>query len=282
MLIIKIGGAAGIDYGPLCADLAERWAAGERIVLCHGGSDGANRLGEQLDHPARFVTSPSGHTSRLTDRATLEIFMMATALLNRQLVERLRGLGVNALGLSGLDGGLLSGTRKSTIRIVENGRQRMIRDDWTGTVESVNAALLGTLLDAGYLPVIAPLGVSAAGEPFNIDGDRGAAMVAAAMRAESLLLLTNVPGLLREFPDESTLISRLPASQLEATLGVAQGRMKKKLLGASEALAGDVGRVIIADGRAEQPVSAALAGAGTHIVEVRSQESEVRGWDSAS
>jgi [amino group carrier protein]-L-2-aminoadipate 6-kinase len=265
MLIIKIGGAAGIDYGPLCADLAERWAAGERVVLCHGGSDGASRLGEQLDHPARFVTSPSGHTSRLTDRATLEIFMMATALLNRQLVERLRGLGVNALGLSGLDGGLLSGTRKSSIRIVENGRQRIIRDDWTGTVESVNAALLGTLLDAGYLPVIAPLGVSAAGEPFNIDGDRGAAMVAAALRAESLLLLTNVPGLLREFPDESTLIGRLPAGELEANLGVAQGRMKKKLLGASEALAGGVARVIIADGRAARPVSNALGGAGTHI-----------------
>ena len=263
MLIIKIGGAAGIDYGPLCADLAERWAAGERVVLCHGGSDGANRLGEQLDHPARFVTSPSGHTSRLTDRATLEIFMMATALLNRQLVERLRGLGVNALGLSGLDGGLLSGTRKSTIRIVENGRQRMIRDDWTGTVESVNAALLGTLLDAGYLPVIAPR------SPSMLNGSP------AALRAESLLLLTNVPGLLREFPDESTLIGRLPAGELEANLGVAQGRMKKKLLGASEALAGGVARVIIADGRAARPVSNALDGAGTHI-EARSQKSEVR------
>ncbi len=265
MIVVKIGGAAGIDYGPLCADLAGLVAAGERIVLCHGGSDGASTLGERLDHPPRFVTSPSGHTSRLTDRATLEIFMMATALLNRQLVERLRGLGVNALGLSGMDGGLLQGARKASIRIVENGRQRIVRDDWTGTVEQVNAPLLTTLLDGGYLPIIAPLAVGAAGEPLNIDGDRGAAMVAAALAAETLLLLTNVPGLLREFPDEASLIAQLPAAELEATMAVAQGRMKKKLLGAGEALSGGVRQVVISDGRREQPISAALAGAGTHI-----------------
>ena len=122
MLVVKIGGAAGIDYAPLCADLAVLVARGERIVLCHGGSDGASQLGERLDHPPQFVVSPSGHTSRLTDRTTLEIFIMATGLLNRQLVERLHGLGINALGLSGLDGGLLRGTRKSTaIRAAADG-----------------------------------------------------------------------------------------------------------------------------------------------------------------
>lgn len=266
MLVIKIGGAAGIDYGPLCADIASLISRGERIVLCHGGSDGANTLGERLDHPPRFVTSPSGHTSRVTDRATLDIFMMATALLNRQLVERLRGLGLDALGLSGMDGGLLRGTRKATIRIIENGRQRVLRDDWTGTVEHVNTPLLTTLLEGGYLPVLAPLAVSDAGEPLNIDGDRGAAMLATALEADTLLLLTNVAGLLRAFPNETTLIPQLAAADLATTLDVAQGRMKKKLLGASEALAGGVRRVIISDGRAEQPVSTALAGAGTHIV----------------
>ncbi|GAA5530039.1 [LysW]-aminoadipate kinase [Herpetosiphon gulosus] len=266
MLVIKIGGAAGIDYSNLCADIAGLAAQGQPIVLFHGGSDGANTLGEQLGHPPRFITSPSGHTSRQTDRRTLEIFMMATALLNRQFVERLRGLGVNALGLSGIDGGLLQGTRKTNVRAVENGRVRVIRDDWTGSIDQVNRGLLQTLLSAGYLPVIAPLAVSKAGEPLNIDGDRGAASVAAALEAETLLLLTNVSGLYRNFPDESSLIDRLPRTELaQATEKLAQGRMKKKLLGAQTALEAGVHRVIIGDGRRDQPISAALAGHGTII-----------------
>lgn len=265
MLTIKIGGAAGVDYGALCDDLAQLWQRGERVILVHGGSHGANTLAEQLGHPAKFITSPSGHTSRYTDRRTLEIFMQATALLNRQLVEQLRARGVNALGLSGMDGGILHGTRKANIRSVENGKIRMIRDDWTGSIEHVNSSLLTMLLETGYLPVIAPLAVSDKGEPLNIDGDRGAAMIAAALHAETLLLLTNVAGILREFPDESTLISHIPASELDDVMNLVQGRMKKKILGAQTALAGDVQRVIIADGRRATPISDALTGIGTSI-----------------
>ncbi|RPJ18040.1 MAG: [LysW]-aminoadipate kinase, partial [Chloroflexi bacterium] len=94
---------------------------------------------------------------------------------------------------------------------------------------------------------------------------RAAAMVAAALKAEALILLTAVPGLMKKFPDESTLIRQLPQSQLLAASEAAQGRMKKKVLGAQEALKGGVGRVIIADGRIEKPISAALTGTGTVI-----------------
>ena len=113
--------------------------------------------------------------------------------------------------------------------------------------------------------MIAPLAVSRQGEALNVDADRAAAMLAAALQAETLVLLTAVPGLMRSFPDESTLIHNLPASQLPEALESAQGRMKKKVLGAEEALEGGVRRVIIADGRVENPISAALAGAGTVI-----------------
>ncbi len=265
MLVVKIGGAAGIDYTPLCANIAELHAAGERIVLVHGGSDGANQLGMRLDHPPRFVSAPSGHVSRYTDRQTLEIFMMATALLNRQLVEQLAGLGLPALGLSGLDGGLLRGRRKDTIRIVEDGRQRILRDDWTGTAHTVNTPLLTTLLDAGYLPVIAPLAVSAHGEALNIDADRGAALLAGALGAAALVLLTNVPGLLRDVYDPTALITHIPAAELEQFQPLAHGRMKKKLLGAAEAIQGGVPQVVLADGRRQQPLSRALRGEGTVI-----------------
>jgi acetylglutamate/LysW-gamma-L-alpha-aminoadipate kinase len=113
--------------------------------------------------------------------------------------------------------------------------------------------------------VIAPVAVSEKGEALNVDADRAAAMVAAALKAETLILLTAVPGLLKNFPDESTLIRQLPQSQLAAASEAAQGRMKKKVLGAEEALKGGVRRVMIADGRIEQPISAALLGSGTLI-----------------
>ena len=145
MIVVKVGGGAGIDYDALCADIAGLWAAGRRLVLLHGGSHETNLLAERLGHPPRFVTSPSGYTSRYTDRATLEIFMMAYAgKVNKLIVERLQRLGVNAVGLSGLDGRLLEGQRKAAIRIVEDGKQKVLRDDWTGTVERVNGGLLAS------------------------------------------------------------------------------------------------------------------------------------------
>lgn len=265
MYVIKIGGAAGIHLEKLCQDVATLWRDQYPMMLVHGGSDETNRLAEQLGYPPRFVTSVSGHTSRLTDRRTLEIFMMATAAINRRLVEHLQALGVNAIGLSGLDGKLIQAKRKEAIRVLENGRQRIIRDDWTGTPVRVNTLLLNTLLEAGYVPVIAPLAISPTGEALNIDGDRGAAAIASALKAAALIILTNVPGLLRDFPDESTLIERIAHTDLDSAMNSAEGRMRKKMLGASEALAGGVRRVVIADGRRESPLQAALAGEGTVI-----------------
>jgi acetylglutamate/LysW-gamma-L-alpha-aminoadipate kinase len=266
MIVVKVGGGVGIDYDALCADIAELWQAGQRLALVHGGSHETNMLAERLGHPPRFVTSPSGYTSRYTDRETLEIFMMAYAgKVNKLIVERLQRLGVNALGLSGLDGRLLEGKRKAAIRIIEDGKQKVLRDDWTGTVERVNGGLLATLLDAGYLPVVAPLASSNDGEALNVDGDRAAAALATGLGADTLLLLSNVPGLLRAFPDETTLIASIARADVEEYVPVAQGRMKKKVLGAAEALAGGVGRVILGDARSARPISRALAGQGTVI-----------------
>ena len=265
-IVVKLGGTEGLDFSAICQDAASLLARGQRLVLVHGGSAEANQLGEAVGYPPRFITSPSGYTSRYTDRRTLEIFAMAVnGKVNTLLAESLQRLGVNALGLSGLDGRLMSATRKDTIQSIENGKRKVIRDDYTGKIEAINTPLLQTLLEAGYLPVIAPLAVSAAGEALNVDADRAAAMLAAALQAGTLLLLTAVPGLLRSFPDESTLIHILPRQKLADALNYAEGRMKKKVLGAQEALQGGVGRVIIADGRVQNPISDALSGKGTII-----------------
>jgi [amino group carrier protein]-L-2-aminoadipate 6-kinase len=271
MIVIKIGGAAGVSHEGLCRDIQQLLYAGERMVIVHGGSAETDALAERLDHPPRFITTPSGHVSRYTNRQTLEIFVMATARINRALVERLQGLGVNAIGLSGIDGRLMKARRKDAIRSVENGRVRLIRDDWTGSVTNVNVALLRTLIDSGYLPVIAPLAISERGEMLNVDGDRAAAAIAGALHADTLLLLSNVAGLMRHFPDESSLVTHMSHHELESAMAWAQGRMKKKILGAEEALSRGVRTVIIGDGRRVLPIQDALNGSGTIIGEVPAQ-----------
>ena len=266
MIVVKIGGTEGVDFGAVCRDAAVLLAQGNDLVLVHGGSAEANDLGEKLGSPPCFLTSPSGYTSRYTDRGTLEIFMMAVnGKVNSLLVEQLQALGVNALGLSGMDGRLMAATRKATVQVIEDGKRKVIRDDFTGKVEQVNARLLRTLLEGGYLPVVAPLAISPAGEALNVDADRAAASIASALQADSLILLTAAPGLMRSFPDQNSLIDKLPRQHLTQALEYAQGRMKKKVLGAEEALLGGVKQVVIADGRVENPISRALEGKGTVI-----------------
>jgi len=264
--VVKLGGTEGVDFSAICKDAVELRRQNMQLVLVHGGSSEANSLGSAMGAPPKFITSPSGYTSRYTDRKTLEIFAMAVnGKLNTLLVEQLQMLGVNALGLSGLDGKLLQATRKDSIQSIENGKRKIIRDDYTGKIECVNAKLLQLLLSGDYMPVIAPMAVSEKGEALNVDADRAAANVASALNADVLILLTAVPGLMRNFPDESTLIRQLQQSQLVAAIEVAQGRMKKKVLGAEEAIQGGVRRVVIADGRIEKPISSALDGKGTVI-----------------
>jgi acetylglutamate/LysW-gamma-L-alpha-aminoadipate kinase len=268
MLIVKVGGSLGIDYDAVCDDVAALVARGERLVLVHGGSARTNEVAEALGHPPQFVTSPSGYTSRLTDRRTIEIFeMVYCGEMNKGIVERLQARGVNAVGLSGLDGRIWQGTRKQVIKVVENGRTRIIRDNYTGTVEVVNTALLHSLLNAGYLPVLTPPAISHEGEAINVDGDRAAAATAVALQAHTLIILSNVPGVLANFPDESSLIRQIAQADIEQIAQThAAGRMKIKLLGAKEAIAQGVQRVILGDARGENPVCNALSGQGTVIM----------------
>ncbi len=114
--------------------------------------------------------------------------------------------------------------------------------------------------------MVAPLALSYQGETLNVDADRAAAMIAAALGASTLILLTAAPGLLRHFPDVNSLIPEIKLAQIDQAIEAAQGRMKKKVLGAQEALQGGVQRVLIADGRVESPIRRALQGEGTAIL----------------
>jgi [amino group carrier protein]-L-2-aminoadipate 6-kinase len=266
VIVVKVGGSLGIKYDLVCADVANLLKDGHKSVLVHGGSAETNLISEKLGKPPRMVTSVSGYESRYTDRETLEIFeMVYCGKMNKGIVEELQKNGVNAVGLSGMDGRIWEGPRKSAITIVEDGRKKVLRDDFTGKVERVNLELIHLLLDHGFTPVLTPPAISYEGDAINVDGDRAAAILASALKAEKLIILSNVPGLLRDLQDETTLIREIPSEQIEEYVGFAQGRMKKKVLGAIEAIRAGVKEVVFADARIAHPVTSAMTGRGTVI-----------------
>jgi len=262
VLVVKLGGGAGLDIDAVLADLASR---SQPWVLVHGGNAELNDVSRKLGHEPRFVTSPSGHTSRVTDPETIALIQMVyRGRINNDLVLRLQRLGVNAVGLSGVDGKLWQAERKEAIRVVENGRKFLLRDDHTGRIVTINADLLRLLLENGYRPVLTLPALASDGSAVNVDGDRAAAAVAAALGAADLLILSNVPGLLRDVADHTSLIPSLTRAQLSGD-GPAKDRMKKKLLGAEEALQGGVRRVVLGSANRQHPVTDALSGIGTVI-----------------
>lgn len=263
-LVVKVGGGNDTNLQATALELAALHAAGRRIVLIHGGNSELDRLSTALGNPPRFVTSPSGQVSRYTDERTLDAFMMTyPGKINTRLVEALQAAGANALGLSGVDGRLVVGTFKGSVRSAENGRVIILRGDNTGTVEKVNAELLELLLGSGYLPVLSPPAISHCNRAMNVDGDRMAAAVAAALGANELLLLSNVPGLLRDPSNEASLVSRVTLEEESAALSLAQGRMKAKVASATMAVRSGVTRAVIGDARGNRPVTDALNGNGT-------------------
>ena len=265
-IVVKIGGGEGIDPDPTLREIATLSERGDRVVLIHGGSHETNLLSTQLGHPPTTITSPSGHTSRRTDAATLDIFTMVyRGRINTRLVLRLRSLGVDAVGLSGIDGGLWQGQRKGAIRSVQDGCTVIIRDDRSGRVERVDTGLLRLLLKAGRTPVLTPPALDEQGGAINVDADRAAALTATSLGADALVLLSNVPGVLHDPDDPTSLITRATADGSELR-NAARGRMRSKVLAACEASARGVARVVIASANTDQPIASALAGGGTLVL----------------
>lgn len=268
MLVMKLGGSRGIDTEAFLADLAAVVRGGERVLFVHGGNKELDDLCAQLGIPVRQVTSATGQVSRFTDAATMDAFLMAYAgRINKRIVERLQAHGVNAVGLTAMDGRIASGRRKAAIRIVEDGKAKMLHGDYAGSIETVDPTLPRLLLAHGYLPVLTPPAVSTEGEAINVDGDKLAMALAVALGADALLIFSNTPGLLADVNDEASLVRRIPfaGETDDEALAMAQGRMKKKVLSAFNALKGGVGQVVFADARVAEPVQRAMRGEGTVI-----------------
>lgn len=267
MLVIKIGGGAGIGadvYTRFAKDIA---TLDQPAVIVHGGNAEFSALCEALGMPPRMITSKSGRVSRYTDTETMDAMLMAyCGKVNKHAVADFRAEGVNAVGLSAIDGGIAFGRRKAQIRGTDiDGKMKVLRDDHAGTVEDFDPTVIRTLMDAGFVVLVSPPGLSEGGVPINFDGDRLALGLARAMDATGLLFFSDTPGLLQDRHDEGTLIREIDASDADGALAAAEGRMLVKVEQAIKAVEHGVGQVVFADARVESPVSRALAGQGTVV-----------------
>ncbi|MET1073531.1 MAG: [LysW]-aminoadipate kinase [Umezawaea sp.] len=266
--MIKVGGSLGDDMSRACADIRDLVAEGGSVVVVHGGGAESDRLAAELGRTTRYLTSGGGRRSRYTDAEALD--SLTLGMLGRvkpPLVVELLRLGVRAVGLSGVDGGLVTARRTPPARVVVDGVDRVVRDDLSGRITSVDPHLVRTLLAAGYVPVVSPPALDPEAGPLNVDADRFAAKLAVAVAADWLIVLSNVPGLLRDQDDPASLVAEIPCDDLAGHLELAGGRMKVKLRSAGEARLAGVPHVVLADGRVTSPVSGARAGSGTRFVE---------------
>ncbi len=235
-----------------------------KCILVHGGGPTVTTLSEELGITPKFITSPKGIRSRYTDYETMQVFIMAMrGKINTRIVVELQKLGLQSVGISGIDGPTLLAERKSKLLTInEKGRKMVVDGGYTGKIVKSDPTLLNTLLETGLTPVVSPIALSTQYEPLNVDGDRASAAIAGSVQAEELVLLTNVDGVIIN----GKTVKRIDLGEIPDFMKTVGNGMDKKLMAAGEALEGGCGKVIIANGQADKPVSDLISeGRGTVI-----------------
>ncbi|WP_243665725.1 [LysW]-aminoadipate/[LysW]-glutamate kinase [Vulcanisaeta sp. JCM 16159] len=266
LIIVKVGGSVirkGVDN--LVKEVPGLINNGHRVILIHGGGYFINELMERMGLKPKFVTSPSGVTSRYTDQETLRAYVMGMMYLNKDLVSRLQGVGVNAIGLSGVDGGLLRARRRESMVIIdERGRERVVDGGYTGKIESANKDFIMKLLNDGFTPVIAPIAMdNKTGGPLNVDGDQALEILSLFLMPKYAVILTDVDGVLIN----GKVINRVSAAEAQELFKnpEVRGGMKRKVYTAAQ-LASKGVYAIISNGVIDKPIMSAINGVGTHVI----------------
>jgi acetylglutamate/LysW-gamma-L-alpha-aminoadipate kinase len=264
LIVVKIGGSILKEVPSELVSDIKQVLQENQLVLVHGGGKGVTNIASKLGKEQEFIISPTGFRSRYTDKETMKIFMMVMAgKINKEIVSALQQQEIPVVGLSGLDGFLVRAKRKKRLVIVdERGRKRVIDGGYTGKVSQVNAPLLRLLLENGYVPVVAPVAVSEEFEPLNVDADRTAANVAGALKADRLVLLTDVEGLTLD----GEVVPKLVVSEVEEVLPKIGGGMITKVYAAMEAIEQGVGEVVISSGVRKTPISSSLNHEGGTVI----------------
>ncbi|TLY03205.1 MAG: [LysW]-aminoadipate/[LysW]-glutamate kinase [Thaumarchaeota archaeon] len=257
MITIKIGGSVVDGLHPSTISDLKKVSQHEKIILVHGGGKEVTKISEALGKEQKFIVSPGGIKSRYTDKETVEIFtMVMSGKINKMIVRMLQKNGINAVGLSGIDGKIIQAERKKKLIVInEKGRKMAIDGGYTGKIQDVNSSLVSVILDQGYVPVISPIALSEEFDFLNVDGDRAAAYVAGKMHSDKILFLTNVDGLMMD----DKLVKKLSLSKAKEILPKIGFGMEKKILAATEALELGVKEALVANGQKENPISSAIA-----------------------
>jgi acetylglutamate kinase len=203
VFVIKAGGGAFRDVATMRAfieQVAILHHLGIRIVLVHGGGPQLDELTAKLGVPTRMVQG-----RRVTDADAIDATsMVLNGLINTRLLALCRGFGISALGLSGVDGGLVTAHRRAPVTLASG---EVVDYGMVGDIDAVDATVITRLLDAGFLPVVSPLSADVSGQLLNINSDTVAAAIGGALVAEKLILCTGAPGILERLDDPRSLIS---------------------------------------------------------------------------
>ena len=240
IIVVKYGGSAMIDKElkkHVIQDVTLLKLVGFKPIIVHGGGKEISRWVEKTGMQPEFVNG-----LRKTDAATMEIAEMVLNKVNKSLVQMVEELGVNAIGISGKDGGLLRVEKKYS-----DGQDI----GYVGEITEVNPKILEDLLERDFLPIVCPIGMDANYETYNINADDAACAIAQAVQAEKLAFLTDIEGVYKDPADKSTLISELTVSEARELIadGFIGGGMLPKLNNCMEAIEKGVSRVHILDGR---------------------------------
>jgi acetylglutamate kinase len=259
-VVIKYGGAAMQDCSlkqKVMQDIVLMKYVGMHPIVVHGGGPEINAMLKRLDIESSFIDG-----LRVTDQATMEIVeMVLGGKVNKEIVSGINASGGKAIGISGKDGGLIEAEA-----LDPNGRMGFV-----GAVKNIKPQIIETMIENGYIPVIAPIGIDNQGQSYNINADLVAAAIAVSMKADKLVLLTDVPGLLSNPKDSESLISVLKISEVRDYIadGTIAGGMIPKVHCCEEAVAGGVGRTHIIDGRVSHSILLEIftdEGVGTMVV----------------
>lgn len=258
IVVVKYGGNAMINQElkqQVMEDIVLLWLVGVKVVLVHGGGPEISQLMEKLGKEPVFVDG-----LRVTDKETMDIVQMVlSGKVNKTLVNLLEMQGGRAMGISGIDGGLIRAEARDP------------RLGYVGKITGVDIRPVMDMLEKGYIPVISTLGCDEQGNAYNINGDTAAAFIAGALGAERLIMMTDIAGILRDQHDPATLIPKLTVSQAKELYasGVISGGMIPKVDCCVDALSKGVESVIIMDGRVPHSILMEILtdeGAGTMVI----------------
>jgi len=262
MIVIKIGGGKDINLKGIISELK---LLNDKFIIVHGANHLRNELAKKLSTEIKTITSVKGFSSVFSDDNLIDLQLMAYAgLKNKRIVELCHQNGINAIGLTGLDGTLIKGKQNKGIRVRENGKLKIVRDN-SGKPFEINKELLTMLLDNGYTPVITIPIISEDGKALNSENDDIVSLLSVTLKADKVIQFIEAKGLLENPSDEKSIIRKLNKAELLQKVETSEGRIKRKLYALQKLFDNPDIEIIISDGRLEQPITEILNNGGTII-----------------